>query len=515
MKRKLILALVLGLILAAGCLSASAAGGTAEISRSMTLEEWAARPVVETAALQDDGDWEKARDILLEAALNWKDTANVLACGITMEQLDSLFFDWFFRHPELFYLDSGYECSCFIDGAGNKIVTEVRFGYSKGYTREDQAVYNAAVEQALRSVPEGLSQVETVAAFHDWLAARCAYDYDFEETSWDAYGALVNGKAVCQGYSQALIQLLQRRGIDTAYVSSEETNHGWIQVLVDGEWYHVDVTLDDPAVSYGGSRMDVPGRVLHQNLLRSDEGIRAAHTFHQDWEASAHPCTSTKYDGWFWQEITSRMIFPGDGICWYMRNDALYQNSVTGGAEQCLDSRTAGERWYIWGGGGSYSGGNQSALAHVDGVLYFTGPAAVYSYDPATGAAGTLYTYTGGKGWIYGMREENDGSALILWIRQSPGGADQEVIRIPLEKPAPKTGIDSVTVEGSRVTVQAAGPDGGKLLCGVYDAGGRMTGVRTGVPKDGGVTFDFTGTAFTQARAFLLDGAARPLCESK
>ena len=44
-------------------------------------------------------------------------------------------------------------------------------------------------------------------------------------------------------------------------------NHIWNLIKIDGKWYHVDVTWDDPI-------MDKPGRVKHDNFLRSDDGIK-------------------------------------------------------------------------------------------------------------------------------------------------------------------------------------------------------------------------------------------------
>ena len=51
--------------------------------------------------------------------------------------------------------------------------------------------------------------------FHDYLIEHCAYHED--TGNWQAYtaaGALLNGKAVCEGYSRAFQLLLNQEGID-------------------------------------------------------------------------------------------------------------------------------------------------------------------------------------------------------------------------------------------------------------------------------------------------------------
>ena len=77
-------------------------------------------------------------------------------------------------------------------------------------------------------------------------------------------------------------------------------------VKIDGQWYHVDVTWDDPVP-------DKPGRVSHENFLRSDDGIRS--TGHYGW-TSDYTCTSTKYDKYLWKDTTFLSLPKGNGTTW-------------------------------------------------------------------------------------------------------------------------------------------------------------------------------------------------------
>ena len=368
-------------------------------SAETDLIQWASRPASARQAAGVPGATQSevaaAQAAILRAAQDWEESVDLSAWNISLDEWDDVFFQVYFDHPELFYLYSSAQVSYY---AGSNVVKDLYFQYNERYTKADQAVYDAALDEAVSAcVLPGMTDPEKVAALHDWVAIHCAYDYaDYRR---DAYAALVDGAAVCQGYAMAFSALMQRVGIPCCYVASDAMNHGWNQVRLSGVWYHVDVTWDDnPAASQDGtSRADVPGRVTHENLLRSDTGIvNATDTAHTGWE-SDNDCTGTKYDSFFWTDVDSRILFPGDGTCWYMRDNVLCSNRVTGGAETRRDSSAAGSYWPVPGSASAHYAGNRSVLTGQGDRLWFTGPQAVYLYDRASGLSGTAYTYTGGR----------------------------------------------------------------------------------------------------------------------
>lgn len=154
---------------------------------------------------------------------------------------------------------------------------------------EEQAVVDAAIAAC---VTEGMSDYEIAKALHDYLALNCEYDMrlysgDMPLLSRTAYGALVNHTAVCSGYALAYQHLMEDAGIPCEYITGMTTSgyHGWNIVQIDGAWYHVDVTWDDP-ITY---REDF---VRYDYFLKSDSSMSRDHL---SWDAS-HACTSTKYD---------------------------------------------------------------------------------------------------------------------------------------------------------------------------------------------------------------------------
>ncbi|MBQ5311629.1 MAG: hypothetical protein ILP19_06260, partial [Oscillospiraceae bacterium] len=124
-------------------------------------------------------------------------------------------------------------------------VSEVYFSYT--CPADEQAVMQMRLDSAVSEIldaAKGRSDRDTVRIIHDQIIRRCTYSTGSYENS--AYGCLVEGQALCQGYTAAFEYLCSRAGIQTAPVETADGSHIWALVLLDGDYYHVDVTWDDP-----------------------------------------------------------------------------------------------------------------------------------------------------------------------------------------------------------------------------------------------------------------------------
>ena len=147
-------------------------------------------------------------------------------------------------------------------------------------------------EIVAQTVTPGMTDFEIAKALHDYLVLHCAYDMrlysgGMPSESYTASGALLDGTAVCAGYAKAYEALLTEAGIPCEYVTGYGNGgrHGWNIVQIDGEWYHVDTTWDDPTPNR-------EGYVRYNYFLLSDSAMGRDHS---GWN-SEHRCTSTKYD---------------------------------------------------------------------------------------------------------------------------------------------------------------------------------------------------------------------------
>ncbi len=99
--------------------------------------------------------------------------------------------------------------------------------------------------------PTGDTPYERVLSIHDYICTLTTYDTTGEYV-YSAYGALIDHRAVCEGYAEAFKLLCDANGIDcvlvsgTGITSTGRENHMWNYVCMeDGNWYAVDATWDD------------------------------------------------------------------------------------------------------------------------------------------------------------------------------------------------------------------------------------------------------------------------------
>ena len=173
--------------------------------------------------------------------------------------------EWFVKtripYDELFTAESynlqDGACSITSDG----LVTAKKAGTTEYWAKYGDALYrcvvvvNQAGETALsKKVVEiadkfrHLSDVDKVMAVHDYLIDHIEYSNPHIRSF--AYGALIEGKAVCQGYAQSLAMILNNLNVEchTIVAMTKGSNpvlHEWVRVKLDGEWYYIDLTWDD------------------------------------------------------------------------------------------------------------------------------------------------------------------------------------------------------------------------------------------------------------------------------
>ena len=157
---------------------------------------------------------------------------------------------------------------------------------------QNRAVETAVAQVVAQTVTAGMSDYDIAKALHDYLVLNCEYDMrlysgNMPQTSYTAYGALVDHTSVCAGYAKAYELLMEAAGVPCEYITGYATgSHAWNVVQIDGQWYHVDTTWDDPIP-------DREGYVRYNYFLKSDSYMRQ--NKHTRWTAD-YTCTSTKYD---------------------------------------------------------------------------------------------------------------------------------------------------------------------------------------------------------------------------
>ena len=124
---------------------------------------------------------------------------------------------------------------------------------------------------------------EDIKMVHDYLVENIEYDTSLQEKNiYNIYGALINGKCVCEGYARAFKYLLDGLGIESTMVigkginsSGQSENHAWNYVKLENNWYAVDCTWDDPVI-IGGGYMGNSSK--YRYFLKGKEDMEKDHT---------------------------------------------------------------------------------------------------------------------------------------------------------------------------------------------------------------------------------------------
>ena len=247
-----------------------------------------------------------AIDAIYFAILNREESIDLSAYYFTVAQFDESCDIWFLieENPVIDYL-AGYQWHSI-----NDIITKVVFDFKDippdYFIRLEQAV-ELAVDSINDMLREDYWQAELVCAINDYIAINCEYAYLPDGVTPDldnghsAYAVLVNSRAVCEGYAGAFMLIAQQFGLEVKKVSGVTVpgneNHMWNLVKVDGQWYHVDVTWNDPTP-------DKPGRALHDYLLLSDNTLSTYRNestqYHASWDSNVPRATDTRYENAFW-----------------------------------------------------------------------------------------------------------------------------------------------------------------------------------------------------------------------
>ncbi|MBQ8856998.1 MAG: hypothetical protein IJ024_02515, partial [Lachnospiraceae bacterium] len=342
------------------------------------------------------GDIEGAKDKLLGGMENMEEEVDLSDYHVSTNEITTVVAGVLNENPNLFYATPqtiSYD-------ENTQLVQSVVVTYDTASASIYEEALQAAYDEAITD-PFGMNDLQKARALHDWIVQHVSYDHSL--SNYDAYDAIVSRSAVCQGYTLAYAALLEKAGIEFDYCRSSAMNHIWNYVKIDGNWYHVDTTWDDPSWGSGGD--DRTGYVRHTFFLNSDTKIQqpasGSTDTHHSWTGTK-TCSSTTYDNAWWQDEVSA-IFVIDGKEYYLRlTSQSYKIQLicrTGNTEKVLYTKSA--KWYVW-GKSSYYYTTYSTLSYFRGRLYFNDPLNLYVICPGDTTPYILYTYKGGEGYLYG-----------------------------------------------------------------------------------------------------------------
>ncbi len=157
---------------------------------------------------------------------------------------DKSYYDVFYRllrqHPEYNYDTSVWRSS---NGA---------YGYQRSsvLTKKQQdekmdAAEKAAASAVKKCIRSGMTDKQKAKAIHNYIVKHCRYLQT--QDAFTAYGSLVDGSAVCQGYAAAFNLMAGKCGLQSMTVCGTTLGgaHAWTYVKIGSKYRYIDCTWDD------------------------------------------------------------------------------------------------------------------------------------------------------------------------------------------------------------------------------------------------------------------------------
>ncbi len=349
-------------------------------------------------------------------------------------------------HPELFYVcgdffgrvkrNGRYYISSLnahwaktIYDADGDPVDEVR--YTDQQVLKMRGEFRSRAQWYLDKLDDNMSDFQKALILHDELALNGSY-----LLSGEIYEFMVEGKGKCYGYSEVYSYLLAQAGINSEIVESEDMFHQWNKVEIDGVYYHVDVTWDDPTP-------DLPGFVHHNYFLLSDEAIQNDDLNPHYGYATDFPSRDTRYDNMRYHKIDTQLCYVGNGC--YVVDNNYPQNSETAKNLLVYDINADSfeivqsfEEEYWDAGGGFVFAKTFMSLQEYDGYLYMNTENNVYVYDTRTHELQEFAKNTFSKSF-YGLRIIDGKVYAVLANQPGETGSLQYVADCLIHKEEPTT----------------------------------------------------------------------------
>lgn len=370
------------------------------------------------------GDFSQAEQALNDGVEQLQRKINVAGMGITKENVSDFYLNFVFNNPQYFYIFS--KLSYTYSQTDKSVIyiypqyitsekdpgkdTEQEIAQQNTEIQEMKVLFDKNTAKLMECIDDSMSVTEKLIALHDALVCHVSYtdkpDGSYSRSVFTAYGAIAEGKGVCQSYTLAYEYLVRLAGFEDIYFVSN-TYHSWNMVKLDGNWYHIDVTFDDPVD-------DILGRVSHKYFLISDSKLLSNDSQNHSTWSPEYKAESTIYDESvnLWNKTEAQIIFD-NGKTYYVDMSTKGTNNNNIGiikerSEDGTEKELARVTDYWKATGSSYYVGNYTRIFKDGDYLYYSTPEKIIRINVGTGQSETIYNLPEdikASNCIYGMKK--------------------------------------------------------------------------------------------------------------
>lgn len=165
---------------------------------------------------------------------------------------------------------------------------------------DDISVLNKLKSIVSETVTSGMTSYQKEKAIHDYIVLNYKYDTQNTINSNTIKYFLENKSGICEAYANTFNLLSNLAGLDCDVVTGtmDGVGHAWNIIKLDGEYYHIDVTSDDPIP-------DKSGRILYNNFNLNDDEISKTHKWDK---ANTIACSGQKYNYFIYNNLVVTSI---------------------------------------------------------------------------------------------------------------------------------------------------------------------------------------------------------------
>ena len=405
---------------------------------------------------QEISAYSGAIDALAEGMRNRQEQINISSYRVPIDKARVIFEAVINKNPELFYVAGRFGYNYYQNSGNNYIYAlNPSYLYARDEVNEMMAEFDKKSEYYLSKITPDMSEFEKALILHDELILNSSYLLD-----GSTYTLMVDGTGKCEDYSRAYAFLLANAGIksemmlsSTADGNTQGMNHQWVKVRIDGSYYHVDPTWDDPVVknaswyqTSGEARPNgYTGMVFHTYFLVSDEliGTNSLGRPHTGY-TTFYPSPQT-YDNAAFRDVTAPFCYV-DGTLYTVINNSSGNTALVSYNPQADSFSELTSMSLYWSTpSGGYWVGSFSGLNYLDGLFYFNGPSKVYTYDLATGQTAEFASKPGNDN-IYGINIIN--RDLYAYTTSTPSELRDGHLLAHIDEPLPPLAPGDVDANG-------------------------------------------------------------------
>ncbi|WP_409302955.1 DUF5050 domain-containing protein [Peribacillus sp. SCS-155] len=273
-------------------------------------------------------------NLIYQGIVSYKDSISLGKYGTSREKIYTTYQKVLDDHPEIFFLNNTYRYN---------VSSEYSSGYfypSYSFPKAQIATMKTELDKKVASVSNNAkklkSELDRVLYIHDYIVNNTTYDYGnylsgtIPQSSYSVYGALIGKKAVCDGYAKAAKLLLNKSGIWAVKVTgyANKDLHAWNQVRVDGNYYYMDITWNDPVYN------DMRPILSYNYFLVPESQLSRDHAWNK---SGLKKATSMKY-----KALYSAKDFIRSGSYIYYSNEKdqrkLYRMTLTGSGNKKISN---------------------------------------------------------------------------------------------------------------------------------------------------------------------------------